>query len=202
MESNLDQPQSEIKSKIKEWWNDPHQDYDGFAGHGVNSETEKELWGNEIALLLGRMGYDITAVDWAMTMMEKAMEKARAAQVQIRFEVQDAEDLTFPDASFDAVVSRHVLWTLADPGRAVGEWARVVKPGGMVIADIPREGSHSGRHHYGEDIGRRLPLGNGASPDDVAEIFKKAGLSNIRLRLLEKPGEQQRKTVLICGDKE
>ncbi len=114
-----DSQQSEIKSSIREWWNDPSKDYDGFVGHGVNSEIEKELWGNEIsqllghkqdlrvldigtgtgflALLLARMGYGVTAVDWSMTMMQKAKEKAEAAQMPIRFEVQDAEKLTFPD---------------------------------------------------------------------------------------------------------
>jgi ubiquinone/menaquinone biosynthesis C-methylase UbiE len=218
-----DSKHSDIKNKIREWWDDPSQDYDGFIGHGVNSEIEKELWGNEIAQLLGHrqnlkildigtgtgflalllagMGYGITAVDWSMTMMQKAKEKAASAQIPIQFEVQDAENLTFPDASFDAVVSRHVLWTLADPVRASREWARVIKPGGMVITDIPHQGSHSGKHHYGDEIGKQLPLGNGADPEEIISMFEEAGLSNINLRLLEKEGEQHRKTLLIHGEK-
>ncbi len=219
----LDSKHSEIKNKIREWWDDPSQDYDGFVGHGVNSEIEKELWGNEISQLLGRgqnlkildigtgtgflalllaeMGYEITAVDWSMNMMQKAKEKAKAAQIPIQFEVQDAENLTFSDSSFDAVVSRHVLWTLADPVRASEEWARVIKPGGMIITDIPHHGSHSGEHHYGDEIGRQLPLGNGADPKEIISMFKEAGLSNINLKLMEKQGEQYRKTLLIHGEK-
>jgi len=215
--------QSEIKNKIRKWWDDPSQDYDGFVGHGVNSEVEKELWRNGIAQLLGHkqnlkildigtgtgflalllaeMGYGITAVDWSMTMMQKAKEKAKAAQIPVQFEVQDAENLTFPDASFDAVVSRHVLWTLADPFRASKEWARVIKPGGIVIADIPRQGSNSGMHHYGDEIGKKLPLGNGADPDEIIGMFKEAGLTNLNLKLLEKQGEQHRKTLIIYGEK-
>jgi len=215
--------QSEIKNKIREWWDDPTQDYDSFIGHGVNSEIEKELWGNEIAQLLGHkqnlrildigtgtgflalllagMGNEITATDWSMTMMQKAKEKAKAVQIPIQFEVQDAENLTFPDASFDAVVSRHVLWTLADPLKAAKEWVRVIKPGGMVITDIPRIGSHSGRHHYGDEIGKQLPLGNGADPEEIISMFKEAGLANINLKIMEKQEDQHRKTILIYGEK-
>ncbi|OPY53455.1 MAG: hypothetical protein A4E49_01420 [Methanosaeta sp. PtaU1.Bin112] len=221
MESNFQQ--SEIKKKIKEYWNNPHQDYDGVSCHGVNSEIEKELWENEIArllrhrqnlkildigtgtgflaLLLAGMGHRVTAVDWSMTMMQKAKEKALASSIPIRFEVQDAENLTFAEGSFDAVVSRHVLWTLADPLRASKEWARVTKPNGLVIADIPRRGSNSGKHHYGEDIGRSLPFGNGADPDEILTMFKQAGLSNLNLILMEKPGEQHRKTLIIYGER-
>jgi ubiquinone/menaquinone biosynthesis C-methylase UbiE len=221
MELNLQQ--SEIKNKIRDWWDDPHQDYDGFVGHGVNSEIEKELWGNEIAQLLGHrqnqkildigtgtgflalllagMGHRVTAVDWSTTMMQRAREKAKASQIPILFEVQDAENLTFPDGSFDAVVSRHVLWTLADPFRASKEWVRVIKPGGMVIADIPRQGFNSGKHHYGDEIGKKLPLGNGADPQEIVAMFKQAGLTNLNLLLMEKQGEQHRKTLIIYGEK-
>ncbi len=219
----LNSPQSELKNRIKKWWDDPTQDYDGFIGHGVNSEIEKELWGNEIlhllryiqnpkildigsgtgflALLLARMGCEITAVDWSMTMMQKAKEKAKAAQIPIQFKVQDAEDLTFQDASFDAVVSRHVLWTLSNPSKAVREWVRVTKPGGFVITDIPRIGSHSGKHHYGDGLGEQLPLGNGAEPEEIATIFKEAGLSDVNIKIMEKQKEQHRKTILIYGEK-
>ena len=124
---NSDSNLSELKNSIRERW-DANQNYDSGHAHGVNSETEKELWGNGIselvgnnpdikildigtgtgflALLLGGMGYDITAVDWSMTMMQKAKEKASAAKIPIKFEVQDVENLTFSDDSFDAIVSR------------------------------------------------------------------------------------------------
>jgi SAM-dependent methyltransferase len=44
-----------------------------------------------------------------------------------------AEELPFPDASFDTVVSTLVLCTVADPRRALGEVARVLRPGGRLL---------------------------------------------------------------------
>jgi len=98
-------------------------------------------------------------------------------------------------------VSRHVIWTLADPFKASKEWVRVIKPGGMVITDIPHQGSDSGKHHYGDEIGKKLPFGDGADPEEIISMFKEAGLANINLKLLEKQGEQHRKTLLIYGTK-
>jgi ubiquinone/menaquinone biosynthesis C-methylase UbiE len=44
-----------------------------------------------------------------------------------------AERLPFPDASFDTVVSTMVLCTVEDPHAAVGEIARVLRPGGSLL---------------------------------------------------------------------
>ena len=40
----------------------------------------------------------------------------------------------FPPASFDAVISRHLLWTLRDSQAALNAWRRLLRPGGRVIA--------------------------------------------------------------------
>ena len=44
-----------------------------------------------------------------------------------------AEELPFDDQSFDCVVSTLVLCSVGDPGRAVAEMSRVLKPGGRVL---------------------------------------------------------------------
>ncbi len=51
--------------------------------------------------------------------------------------VADAHDLPFHSASFDAVVCQSVLEHVVDPNRCVEEIHRVLKPGGIVYAEVP-----------------------------------------------------------------
>ena len=44
-----------------------------------------------------------------------------------------AEDLPFDDATFDTVVATFVHCSIPDPGRALNEIARVLKPGGRYL---------------------------------------------------------------------
>jgi ubiquinone/menaquinone biosynthesis C-methylase UbiE len=212
---------SDVKEKIRSFWDRPGQDYDSIEAHGVHSTEEKEMWrsgmdrllGQEkkkildigtgtgfLAILLAEMGHEVTGADWAANKIQRAREKASALNSPVRFEVQDAEKLSFGDGIFDAVVSRHVLWTLADPYAASKEWVRVTKPGGRVIVDVPESGSHHGDHHFGAEIGERLPFYRGAEPQMVCDMLEKAGLSNVDLLLLEPPGGH-RKTLLAYGKK-
>ncbi|MBS1846610.1 MAG: class I SAM-dependent methyltransferase, partial [Actinobacteria bacterium] len=55
------------------------------------------------------------------------------AGIPKRLERAPAEELPFADASFDTVVSTLVLCTVSDPGRAVAEVARVLRPGGRLL---------------------------------------------------------------------
>ena len=49
----------------------------------------------------------------------------------------DATSLPFPDDSFDAIVTSEVLEHIQDDVRALGEFARVLKPGGVLAATVP-----------------------------------------------------------------
>jgi len=46
----------------------------------------------------------------------------------------DAQELPFPDASFDVVVANHMLYHVPEPARAVAEFARVLRPHGVLLA--------------------------------------------------------------------
>lgn len=46
-------------------------------------------------------------------------------------------DLPFIDSSLDYVATSHVLEHVANPGLALSEWARVLKPGGIIYSVIP-----------------------------------------------------------------
>ena len=46
----------------------------------------------------------------------------------------DAQDLPFPDSSFDVVVANHMLYHVPEPTRAATEFARVLRPDGVLMA--------------------------------------------------------------------
>jgi SAM-dependent methyltransferase len=46
----------------------------------------------------------------------------------------DAQDLPFADDAFDVVVANHMLYHVPEPTRAAAEFARVLRPGGVLLA--------------------------------------------------------------------
>lgn len=85
------------------------------------------------SILLAQMGYEVTAVDYTENMLAQARKNAGVHGAKIDFQKMDAQNLSFPDESFDFIVSRNVLWNLEDPGRAYKEWLRVLRSGGSLM---------------------------------------------------------------------
>ena len=85
------------------------------------------------AILLRELGCDVTAIDLTPAMLAQAKENAGTLAGEIRFMEMNAEALSFADASFDAVISRNLTWNLPHPEQACAEWARVLKPGGLLL---------------------------------------------------------------------
>jgi SAM-dependent methyltransferase len=65
-----------------------------------------------------------------------AFAQARHPGDQVRFEVGDAQQLRFPDKSFDRTLSLLVVNFIPDRGKALEEMARVTRPGGTVAAAV------------------------------------------------------------------
>jgi phosphatidylethanolamine/phosphatidyl-N-methylethanolamine N-methyltransferase len=70
---------------------------------------------------------------------EAMLKKAKQRVVGLRLEnieglaVMDAENLEFPDNSFDVVMAQYVVTAVPNPEAALDEFARVVRPGGELI---------------------------------------------------------------------
>ncbi len=91
------------------------------------------------AIYLAQQGINVVAVDSSKEMVAIAQKKARRAGCQhhIQFIVSDIENLPFKDESFDGVCSIIVLIHLAYRDYAVSELSRVLKPGGIMVLDVP-----------------------------------------------------------------
>lgn len=84
-------------------------------------------------ILLARRGHDLTGIDLTPAMIDEARRQAASEALAVHFCVMNAQQLDFPDASFDAVISRNLTWTLPNPVQAYREWYRVLKPGGVLL---------------------------------------------------------------------
>ena len=49
----------------------------------------------------------------------------------------DAEALPFPDHSFDLIIANHLLEHVSQPRKALSEFHRCLKPGGVLVAQTP-----------------------------------------------------------------
>jgi SAM-dependent methyltransferase len=83
-----------------------------------------------------------------------------------------AEELPFEDASFDTAVSTLVLCTVPDPGQAVAELARVLKPGGrlLFIEHVRGEGALARWQDRLERPWRRIGNGCHANRDTLSVL--------------------------------
>lgn len=85
------------------------------------------------SIVLAEEGFDVTAIDLTSAMLQEARENAGNLAFRICFMEMNAEELSFPDHSFDAIVSRNLTWNLPHPEQAYKEWFRVLKPGGVLL---------------------------------------------------------------------
>ena len=155
------------------------------------------------AILLREKGYDVTAIDLTPAMLEEAKKNAGELAGRICWMEMNAEALSFADESFDVVVSRNLTWNLPHPGKAYAEWARVLKPGGLLLnfdanwyaylfddeaqAAYDRDRANSAEQgvwdqNVGEnfdvmeDIARRVPLSNIRRPEWDLALLQGLGL--------------------------
>ncbi len=75
-------------------------------------------------------GAHVTGVDFGADVIEAARRIGTCDRLE--FVVGDAEDLPFPDETFDGVISTFGVMFCGDPEGAAAELARVCKPGGRL----------------------------------------------------------------------
>jgi SAM-dependent methyltransferase len=132
-------------------------------------------------------GGGVILSDFAEEMVDVA--RARATELEVRnveFRVMDAESLDLPTAAVDAVICRWGYMLMADPGAALQETRRVLRPGGRLALaawDAPEV------NRWASTLGRALvERGLLASPDpDAPGMFAFAREGRVEA-LLEEAG--------------
>jgi ubiquinone/menaquinone biosynthesis C-methylase UbiE len=111
-------------------------------------------------LAAARRGCKVTSTDYVSSLLDRGVERARAERLDVKFQVADAEELPFADASFDAVLSTFGVMFSPDHARAASELARVCRPGGRIgLANWTPEGFVG---QMFKTLGRQLPPPAGA----------------------------------------
>ena len=84
------------------------------------------------ALAAARRGANVTATDFVPALLETAARRAQVEGLELETQEADAQDLPFPDATFDVVLSTFGVMFAPDPSRAAAELLRVCRPGGRI----------------------------------------------------------------------
>jgi SAM-dependent methyltransferase len=114
------------------------------------------------ALAAARRFCQVTGVDFVPALLDRARRRAQAEGLEATFQEADAEDLPFPDDSFDVVLSTCGAMFAPDQERTAAELLRVCRPGGRIgmVNWVPDS-------YVGElfrAIGRHLPPPPGVRP--------------------------------------
>ena len=129
----------------------------------------------------------VLGVDLSARMVDAA---ARHAPPNTRFARMDAQQLALPDAQFDVVLCSLGLMYLPDPGQALREMRRVLRPGGRLVLSVWGERARCGWAALFEIVDAEVasevcPLFFGLGREDaLAGLCGETGLQRIRQRRL------------------
>ena len=124
-----------------------------------------------------------------LTVARSKLAEAGISNASVRH--GDATASPYPDNSANLVIIHQVLHFLDDPGRALNEAARVLKPGGRLV--VVEFAPHTQEHLRSDHAHRHL----GVSEQDMARWAGKAGLSVRSARTFAAPGGEKGISVMV-----
>ena len=167
------------------YWDGQAHSFDDEPDHGLSDPLTRTAWRElllgvlpaapariadlgcgtgTLSALLAEAGYDVVGVDFSPAMLERARVKAP----RVQFVLGDAADPAAIGDGFDAVLCRHVLWALPDPGAALARWSALAPHGPIVLIE--------GRWH----------TGGGLSGEQTASLLR-AVRRDVAVELLTDP---------------
>jgi SAM-dependent methyltransferase len=216
---------SDVHDQIRKFWERDSHTYDDSASHSISDPLEAAAWRaalrralpdpganvldagagtGALSLLAAELGYVVTALDLSEGMLSKARAKAKANGVELTFVIGPASEP--PPGPFDAIMERHVVWTMPDPITVLRAWRDVMVPGGRLVLfegvwgadtftqwakDRAAEGLRrvlgvEDHHHapYPADVLAQLPLARMTSPIPLIDMVRDAGWRGSRIQRL------------------
>jgi SAM-dependent methyltransferase len=140
---------------ISSFWDAAAGSFDLEADHGLRDPAVRAAWAarlrswipspsknvldlgcgtGSLSLLLAEQGHRPVGVDLSPLMVEQARRKLSEAGFAFTVMTGDAGDPPAEAGSaFDAILVRHLLWTLPDPVGALRRWTGLLRPGGRLV---------------------------------------------------------------------
>ncbi|MEZ4770643.1 MAG: class I SAM-dependent methyltransferase [Caldilineales bacterium] len=136
------------------YWDSIAATYDDYPDHGLTDPSVLRAWidllrrwlpaqqanildagcgTGSLSVVLAGLGHRVTGIDASPAMLDRARAKTAALACTIDFYLMDAAAPQLQPQSFDVVVCRHVLWTLAEPAAALARWADLLTPRGRLV---------------------------------------------------------------------
>jgi len=216
----------ELHGRLRAFWDADAETYDHSPGHAVADPAEAAAWRaallqllpspparildagagtGAMTLLAAELGYRVTALDLSSQMLARLEAKAGQRGLDVDVVLGPADRP--PDGPFDAMIERHLIWTVPDPVATLAAWRRIAPRAVLFEGLWGRQGAlhglrratiHAVRrayrvpddHHdeYPADLRARLPLAGGMAVDLLVEAAARAGWRRsrvVRLREVE-----------------
>jgi SAM-dependent methyltransferase len=201
--------QHDVQAHITTFWNTVAADYEAHAGNVAEyGSAQYKRWVDALAAVLpappsdvldvasgtgyvalaaASLGHRVTAVDLAPAMLEELAAKATTRGLAVDARLGDAVAPDFPPARFDAVTSRHLLWTLRKPAMAIANWKELLRPGGRLVAVDgfwfttwdDRHGPALFTEHYTPDTRAELPFMHLDRSEPILRMMTAAGFADL-----------------------
>jgi SAM-dependent methyltransferase len=217
---------ADVTGDIRGYWDEDAATYDNSPSHYPRRPQERAAWAATLrrllpeppaavldmgagtgflSLLLAAEGYQVTAADLSPGMLERLT--AKAADSGLAVQVAETDALHPPAGDFAAVIERHLVWTLPDPGSALAAWHAVAPAGRLVLVEGSWSGRGTGaldqlRHrargvarlvrppepdhhaHYSERMSAALPYQGGPTPDEAVALVEASPWGPARIERL------------------
>ncbi len=155
-----------------------------------------------IAIPIVKRGFTYTGIDISDNMLAKLRQNLADSSEHLTLLNADATNLPFPAASFDVVLTVHVLHLIPDWQRALAEIRRVLKPGGVYVyshgsinahpAEVPKERKRAEIDQQWREILSRYgydPKPHGAKAEEVMAKLTAQGARLETVVVAQWPGD-------------